>query len=342
MLARLVRDLPEGDYVFEPKWDGFRALIFRDGEHVDVRSRNDRPLARYFPEVVEAVRSIVEPRFVLDGEIVVVGPRGLDFAALMARLHPAATRVAQLRNETPAALIAFDVLAIGDDDLVEMPFDERRARLETLLEGAPSNVLPTPATRDRETACAWLERFHGGGIDGVVAKPPTLRYRPNERAMFKVKKARTADCVVAGVRLHAGRPMVGSLLLGLHDETGGLVHIGVASQFTEARRRQLLEEIRPLVVRLEGHPWERGFGLERSPLGRLAGSAGRWTPGEMERDWIPLSPTRVCEVSYDTLDERRLRHPARFVRWRDDRTAASCGFDQFEASLPDVRALLAS
>lgn len=338
MLARLARALPGEGYHYEPKWDGFRALVFRDGDAVDIRSRNDRKLARYFPEVVEAVRALPATRVVLDGEIVVVGRAGLDFAALMSRLHPAATRVAQLREETPAALVAFDLLAEGDEDLRSAPFLKRRARLEALLANASSRIVATPATTELSRAEEWLARFGGSGIDGVVAKHPQLAYLPNQRAMIKVKRERTADCVVAGFRLHGGQPKVGSLLLGMY-QGDALVHFGVVSQLTDAMRKSLLRELGPEVTKLEGHPWEQGFGLERSPLGRLKGAAGRWSP-EMERDWFPLPPTRVCEIAYDVVDDRRLRYPARFVRFRPDRDARSCHFDQLEEAPPDVRALV--
>jgi ATP-dependent DNA ligase len=331
MLAKLVRALPRGDLVYEPKWDGFRALAFVDAAGVDLRSRNDRRLARYFPEVAEALQAL-GPGLVLDGEIVVAGEHGLDFAALMARLHPAATRVERLRAETPAAFVAFDLLAHGSDDLRARPFAERRARLEEVFAGrAPGTLVLTPATRDPAVAERWLAAFRARGIDGVMAKEPSAPYAPGRRAgMAKVKHERTAEVVVAGARFEMPGPVIASLLLGVHDERGQLVHVGVVSQLTRDRRAALARELAPLAVHLEGHPWEHGFGLDASPLGRLAGSAGRWVPGTMVRDWIPLAPTRVCEVAYDMLDGRRLRYPARFVRWRPDREAASCGVGQLD------------
>lgn len=365
MLAKLARTLPTSGYVYEPKWDGFRAIVFKDGADIDLRSRNDRRLARYFPEVVAAVRALPVERVVLDGELVIATKGGLDFAALMARLHPAASRVARLRDETPAAFVAFDAIAIGDEDLRGATFAERRARLEALLgrdgretregrEGGDARapreaalgraITLTPATSDPAVAARWLERFRSRGIDGVVAKSPSMPYSPGKRTMVKVKHQRTADVVVAGARFTAApgarSPVVASLLLGLVDDHGDLVHVGVVSQLTAARRAELAAELVPLVTTLEGHPWERGFGLEPSPLGRLAGSAGRWSPDEMDRDWVPLRPERVCEVAYDTVDGHRLRYPARLVRWRPDRDPASCRFDQLDASDADPKEVL--
>jgi ATP-dependent DNA ligase len=338
MLAKLERSLRPG-FVYEPKWDGFRALAFVDGADVDLRSRNDKQLARYFPELAQALAG---RRVVLDGEIVVVGESGaLDFASLMSRLHPSKTRVEKLRVETPAVLIAFDVLAEEDEDLRALPFSERRRRLERIVANASPHLALTPATRDLERARGWLEQFHGGGIDGVVAKDPEGPYIAGKRAMIKVKEARTCDCVVAGFRVIGEEPRVSSLLLGLHDANGRLVHVGVVSQLADETRRALLATLAKEVVRLEGHPWEHGFGLEKSPLGRLKGAAGRWIPEEMVRDWIPVRPERVCEVSYDTLDGMRFRYPARLVRFRPDRDARSCGFDQLEEAAPDVRSLFA-
>ncbi len=341
MLAKLERSLPRSGYVYEPKWDGFRALVFKDGDSVDIRSRNDRKLARYFPEVVDAVLALAAPRIVLDGEIVVAAEGGLDFAALMSRLHPSSTRVDRLRAETPAAFVAFDLLAMGDEDLRAAPFAERRKRLVAMLganESRSPSIILTPATDDPDVAATWLAQFRSRGIDGVIAKAPSMPYSPGRRTMIKVKHERTADVVVAGARfVDAG---VASLLLGLHDPAGALVHIGVVSQLTKARRRELATELVPLLTTLEGHSWEHGFRLEASPLGRLAGSAGRWIPGEMVPDWVPLRAERVCEVTYDTVDGHRLRYPARFVRWRPDRDPASCGFEQLEGSSGDPRAFL--
>jgi ATP-dependent DNA ligase len=340
MLAQLARELPVGDYLYEPKWDGFRCLAFRDGDQIDLRSRHDRPLARYFPEIVDGLRVAVPDGTVLDGEIVLVGQRGFDFAALMSRLHPAATRVARLSAEWPASYVAFDVLATGPDDLREHPFAERRATLESLLAAGSETIRITPATADVAEAQGWLERFAGGGVDGVVAKGCALRYQPNRRAMTKVKRERTVDCVVAGARVTLKDPPgVSSLSLGLYADRGELRHVGVASAFTTDQRRQFLDDLRGLVVPLDEHPWRHGFGIERSPIGRLKGSAGRWTP-EMEHDWVPLAPVRVCEVAVDSIDTDRFRHPARFRRWRPDRDPRSCGMDQLVIEPAPVRELL--
>jgi ATP-dependent DNA ligase len=321
MLARLVRELPEADgLTYEPKWDAFRALAFCRGGDVDLRSRNERPLARYFPEVVDALRRIDA---VLDGELLVRTERGFDFEALMARLHPAASRVERLRHETPATFVAFDVLAVGDEDLRDRPFAERRARLEQLP------VAITPSTTDPAVARNWLAAVRGTAIDGVVVKPVDLTYQPGKRAMVKVKPERTVDCVVAGFRFHGATPVVGSLLLGLWDDDGRLRHVGVASSFTVPRRKQLIDELAGHLGPLEGHPWEHGFDIGRSPLGRLRGAAGRWTP-DLELDWVPLRIELVAEVAYGQVDRDRFRHPARFLRWRPDRDPASCSIHQLD------------
>ena len=321
---------------YRPKWDGFRCLAFvRDGE-VELQSRHGRPFTRYFPEIAAALSG--RPDAVLDGELVVRGPAGFDFAALMLRLHPAASRVAALVRETPATFVAFDLLATGDEDLRARPFVQRRQRLEALLAPAPDGVRLTPATRDRATAERWLERYASAGIDGVVVKADDMPYVPGARRMLKVKQERTADCVVAGFRLFLDRPALASLMLGLYGE-GGLEHVGVATGFPEPQRRELAHELSRLAVPLEQHPWAEGFLLEGGPTGRLKGAAGRWTPG-MTLDWVPIRPERVCEVAYDQLDGRRLRHPARFRRWRPDRDAVSCRFDQLDSSPPPIAELL--
>ena len=331
MLATLARALPVGNYLYEPKWDGFRCLAFvtADGE-VELQSRHGRPLGRYVPEVRAALAALGRS-VVLDGELVVVSAHGFDFATLLGRLHPSASRVDKLAREAPATFVAFDLLADGEVDLRGARFADRRVRLEVLLAHRPAPALRlTPITSDLAVAGEWLARFQGRGVDGVVAKPRDLRYAPGKRAMIKVKHERTVDCVVAGVRRFGDQPVVGALLLGLYhgDE---LRHVGVSSSFPMARRRALLDELRPLVVPLAGHPWERGFNLGSSPTGRLPGAAGRWVPGEMTQDWIPLHARLVCEVAYDQVDGTRFRHPARFVRWRPDRTARSCGLDQLDA-----------
>jgi ATP-dependent DNA ligase len=327
MLARLVRRIPAGDYLYEPKWDGFRCLVAREGDDVVLVSRHGRPFTRYFPELVDSVRALEERDLTIDGEILVEGPDGFDFAALLSRLHPAASRVERLRRETPARLVAFDLISIGRDDLRRTPFEQRRRRLEAALRGAPAHIAPTPLTADPSVAERWLAGAAGRGVDGVVAKARDLTYEPGVRAMLKVKVERTADCVVAGYRWMMDRPAIGSLLLGLYNDAGELRHVGVASSFSEQARRRFLEELAPLAVPLDAHPWARGFLIERSPLGRLKGAAGRWTP-DMAMDWVPLRLERVCEVRYDRFDRDRFRHPARFVRWRPDRDPASCTFDQ--------------
>ena len=331
MLARLVRELPRAEGLrYEPKWDGFRALATREGDSVELWSRHARPLARYFPELVDGIVSMPSEHLVVDGEILVHGRDGaFDFAALLSRLHPAASRVQRLRSETPAAFVAFDVVQIATDDLRDTRFDERRGRLESLLEDTPDPVAITPITDDADLAERWLEGYAGGGIDGVVAKHRDLRYVPGERAMLKFKREHTAECVVAGYRWLESRPAIGSLLLGLFDADGGLRHVGVVSSFTEASRRGFLDELSPLAVPLRQHPWARGFLIEPSPLGRLKGAAGRWTP-DMAHDWVPIRLERVAEVAYDRFDRDRFRHPARFLRWRPDRDPRSCTFDQLE------------
>jgi ATP-dependent DNA ligase len=341
MLARLERELPGDGYLYEPKWDGFRGLAFRVGQEVDLRSRNQRQLGRYFPELVDALLGLPAKRVILDGEIVAVSDSGPDFVALLARLHPSASRVERLRRETPALFIAFDLIEVEDDDLRGYPFRARRALLERLFAKARPPLVLTPLTDDRDEAERWLETYQGAGVDGVVAKHEKLRYEEGARRMVKVKRERTADCVVAGVRWYVDQKLPSSLLLGLYDDDGELCHVGVASSFTQAARQQLLESLAPHVVPLEGHPWQHGFLLGGNPTGRLAGAAGRWSPGEMEQDWTPLAPELVCEVQFDQLDAHRLRHPARFRRWRPDRDPRSCMLEQLDAPPVDLGELLA-
>ena len=339
MLARLARKLPVDGYLYEPKWDGFRCLAFRDGDDLDLRSRNQRPLARYFPELVEALLALPERRFVLDSEILAVREGRFDFAALLSRLHPAESRVERLRHETPTLLVAFDVLASGGDDLRGRPFAERRDELTRLLAGVSPPVVLTPLTADRERATRWLEMYGGHGIDGVVAKHRDLLYVPGRREMIKVKLEQTADCVVGGFRWLVDRPLPSSLLLALYDDDDVLRHIGIASSFAETLRRDLLAQLQPLVTTLEEHPWEQGFLLAGGPTGRLPGAAGRWSP-EMEQDWTPVRPERVCEATYDHVDDLRLRHPARFRRWRPDRDPSLCRLEQLEPPSADPLELL--
>lgn len=325
MLARLEHGLPEGEgVIYEPKWDGFRCLAFVDPEEVYLHSRNERPLARYFPEVVAALHEL--PDVVLDGELVIRVEGRASFPALMARLHPARRRVQQLAAETPATYVAFDLLASDGADLTCQPFSVRRQRLATLLHDAPPRVCLTPQTSSRDEARGWLSAGPGAGVDGVVAKYDDQRYEPGRRSMVKVKNVRTADCVVAGLRVHPDGG-VGSLLLGAYDGEV-LRHVGVASSLARPVRAEMRQDLAPLVAELAAHPWELGFALEGGALGRLKGTAGRWSP-DMPRDWVPLRPERVAEVSYDHLEGYRFRHPARFRRWRPDRDARSCTIEQF-------------
>jgi ATP-dependent DNA ligase len=342
MLAQLVRELPEGDFVYEPKWDGFRCLAGRDGGAVELRSRHGRPLARYFPELTKALAAVPSERWILDGEILVVVEGVFDFAALMQRLHPAASRVRELSQRTPAVYVAFDAPCADGDELLHAPFAERRGRLLELVGGADPPLFVTPATEDRGVAKRWLAEFRGGGIDGVVAKRRDLEYEPGKRVMLKVKHERTADCVVAGVRVSDDPPEVSALMLGLYDERGSLEHVGVASGFARRVRAELTRELAALVAPLAGHPWQHGFLSAGGPMGRLKGAAGRWMPG-MTMDWVPLAPTRVAEVAYTQVDGRRLRHPAKFRRWRPDREPRSCLVGQLDVqSMPAAQVLTAS
>ena len=315
MLARSEPELPVGDgWTYEPKWDGFRCLAHRTAAGVvDLRSRHGKPLARYFPEVVESLLALPADDYVIDGELLAWRDGVADFGALMARLHPAASRVARLSAETPASYVAFDLVSAE-------PFERRRAALETLLADAPRNVCPTPSTTDPERAREWLDAPPGGALDGVVAKPRDLAYLPGKRAMVKVKRVRTVDCVVAGMRVGAG-PSVSSLLLGVW-EGDALRHVGVVQQ-----RPVPIEDVAPYVTPIEGHPWENGFALEGGHTGRLKGASGRWAP-RMSMDWVPLRPELVAEVAYTILDGIRFRHPARLVRWRPDRDPRSCTVEQ--------------
>jgi ATP-dependent DNA ligase len=326
MLARLRRDLPLGDFLYEPKWDGFRAIAFRDCDEIEIQSRHERPLARYFPDIVQAVRGLPHPQLVVDGEILV--PRGdrFDFEALMLRTHPAASRVADLAAAAPATFVAFDLLADGSGSLLASPFGERRARLQQLaLTG--DHIRLTPATDNPGLAARWLDGHTTAGIDGVIAKDRNAAYEPGRRAMIKVKLERTVDCVVAGLRVFLDGS-IASLLLGLYDSTGVLRHVGVCAAFSGRRRQELSDELQARVVPLGRHPWSAGFGLERSPIGRLKGAAGRWEPG-MTMDWIPIEPL-VAEVAYTAVDGRRFRHPAQFRRWRPDRDPVSCTLEQLD------------
>ncbi len=334
MLARSVRSVPRGDdFVYEPKWDGFRAIVFRDGDEVELGSRNDRPLTRYFPELAEPLRTALPERCVLDGEIVVVRDGGLDFDALQLRVHPAESRVKRLADELPASFVAFDLLAEGDEDLTGQALRVRRARLTSALAAHP-RVHLTPATTDPEVAEDWFERFEGAGFDGVIAKSAHGRYEQDRRVMFKVKHERTADCVVAGYRVHADGAGVGSLLLGLFDSAGMLHHVGVAASFSAARRAELVDELAPQRDgAIEGHPWRDWAEAQARAGARLPGGRSRWNAGK-DLAWEPLRPELVAEVRYEHLQSGRFRHGARLVRFRPDREPASCTYDQLEEAVP--------
>jgi ATP-dependent DNA ligase len=337
MLARLARELPTGDdFVYEPKWDGFRCIAFRDGNEVELGSRNERPLTRYFPELLEPIQREFPPRAVVDGEIVIAGEHGLEFDALLQRIHPAASRVALLASSTPASFVAFDLLALDRRDLRDEPFSARRALLEENFDGCAPPIHLTPATRDRSVAADWFSRFEGAGLDGVVAKHLGLPYREGERQMIKVKHERTADCVVAGFRWHKSGGVIGSLLLGLYDRAGVLHHVGVTASFTAARRRELVDEIAPYRLDdLEGHPWEgwAQFEAEAAATGRKPGAPSRWNATK-DLSWEPLEAVLVCEVAYDHLQGDRFRHGTTFRRWRPDRRPESCSYEQLESVVP--------
>ncbi|OMC36244.1 ATP-dependent DNA ligase [Mycolicibacterium fortuitum] len=329
MLAKPVTVIPPGAS-YEPKWDGFRALVFRDGDDVEFGSRNERPMTRYFPELVRAAKAELPPRCVVDGEIVLPAEKGLDFEALQLRLHPAASRVRLLAEHTPARFIAFDLLALGDANLMDRPFSERRAALAGALGSGPSFHV-TPATTDIATARRWFDEFEGAGLDGLIAKPLTLTYQPDKRVMFKIKHQRTADCVVAGYRLHKSGPdAVGSLLLGLYTDDGELASVGVIGAFSMERRRQLFTELQPLITSFENHPWNWAEQVAADPdLARRYGGGSRWNAGK-DLSFVPLRPERVVEVRYDHMEGRRFRHTAQFNRWRSDRDPRSCTYAQLE------------
>jgi ATP-dependent DNA ligase len=338
MLSSAADALPRGEgWQFEPKWDGFRTLVFRDGGEMLLQSRDEKPMNRYFPELLAPLGAALPERCVVDGEIVIVGENGLDFEALLLRIHPAASRVKLLSEQSPAAYVAWDLLAVGDEDLRGMPLAQRRERLEASLSGAASSVHLSPATRDRALAEDWFRRFEGAGLDGVMAKRLDEPYRPGERTMIKVKHARTADCVVAGFRWHKNGhgTMVGSLLLGLYDEEGTLHHVGVAAAFTTAVRKELVDELAPLRENaLAKHPWREWAEAHEHAAAkgqRLPGATSRWNRGK-DLSWEPLRPERVCEVSYDHMQGTRFRHAAHFLRWRPDKRPKDCRYDQLEVT----------
>ncbi len=342
MLAKPATELPAGDgWLFEPKWDGFRAIVFRDGDRFYIQSRDLKPLNRYFPELEAGLRASLPERCVVDGEIVIVGPRGLDFDALQMRLHPAASRVKKLAAETPSSFVAFDLLAEDGRDLRSRPQAERRRLLEQALTKAEGGVHLTPCRRERSVAEDWFHRFEGAGLDGVIAKHESTTYQPGKRVMFKVKHVRVADCVVAGFRWHKHGPgtLVGSLLLGLYDDAGTLHHVGVTSSFTMEARGRLAKELESLRGdALTSHPWrhwaEMGNGSQRVP-----GAQSRWSAGK-DLSWEPVRVERVCEVKYDHLQGSRFRHAATFLRWRSDKPPADCRYDQLEVTPPAELALV--
>ena len=334
MLARAAATLPDGEgWLYEPKWDGFRCLVFRDHDELVLTSRNERPLTRYFPELLEPLHQVLPFKCVLDGEIVIAGHGGLDFDALQQRIHPAESRINRLAGEIPASFVAFDLLAFDDHSLLERPLRERRALLERLLADAAPPVHLTPATTDLAVANDWFTRFEGAGLDGVVAKPLDGTYQPGKRVLVKVKHARTADCVLAGFRMHKDGEGVGSLLLGLYDEGGTLHHVGVATSFTAKRRRELVDELAALRAgALDDHPWA-SWAAPDPGSGRLPGAVSRWNATK-DLGWEPVRIERVVEVAYDQLQRDRFRHATRFVRWRPDREPSSCRYDQLEAIAP--------
>jgi ATP-dependent DNA ligase len=338
MLSSAAEALPGGEgWQFEPKWDGFRTLVFRDGDELLLQSRDEKPMNRYFPELLAPLARALPGRCVVDGEIVIVGAEGLDFEALLLRIHPAASRVKLLAAESPASFVAWDLLAVDDEDLRPVPLAERRARLESLLGSAAPPVHLSPATRDRALAEDWFRRFEGAGLDGVMAKRLDEPYRAGERTMLKIKHERTADCVVAGFRWHKQGPgtLLGSLLLGLYDDAGTLHHVGVAAAFSTAVRRQLVAELAPLREQaLENHPWRDWAEAQEEAEARgqrLPGATSRWNRGK-DLSWVALRPERVCEVAYDHMQGTRFRHAAQFRRWRPDRQPRDCRYDQLEVT----------
>lgn len=344
MLAKLVNSIPTTDgLLFEPKWDGFRSIVFRSADNVYIQSRDLKPLDRYFPELHDALLERLPPGCIVDGEIVIAQDGALNFDALQLRLHPAASRVAKLAKVLPSSFVGFDLLAVDGQSIMDRPQRERRHALELLLAKATPPLYLTPMTRDREVAAEWLQRFEGAGLDGVIAKPEAATYQPGKRTMFKIKHARTADCVVSGFRWHKKEPaVIGSLLLGLFDDKGTLHHVGVTSSFTMATRKQLVAELEPLRINaMASHPW-REWARPRTDASagtaegmtagqRVPGGTSRWSAGK-DLSWEPLRIERVCEVQYDHMQGDRFRHAATFLRWREDKAPADCGYDQLEVT----------
>jgi ATP-dependent DNA ligase len=335
MLAKLTAAIPDGEgWLYEPKWDGFRCIVFRDGDDIELASRNERPFTRYFPELIQPMLNNLPERCVVDGEIVVPDSedQGLDFDALLQRIHPAESRVKRLAAETPASFVAFDLLAIDDELLLTTPLERRHARLEALLADAVAPIYMCPSTTDHATAQRWFVEFEGAGLDGVIAKRLSDVYTPDKRTLIKVKHERTADCAVAGYRIHKDGKGVGSLLLGLNDDEGRLHHVGVTASFTVKRRAELLHELAPLLENaLDGHPWRDWAEAQAHADGRLPGAQSRWNAGK-DLSWVPIRVERVAEVTFGQLQNGRFRHGSKFLRWRDDRDPASCRYDQLEVA----------
>jgi ATP-dependent DNA ligase len=346
MLAKSVKAVPDGPgFLYEPKWDGFRCIVFRDGDEVELGSRNERPMTRYFPDVVAAVRAQLPERCVVDAEIVIATGDRLDFEALLQRIHPAASRVTLLAEQTPASLVIFDLLALGDESYLDVPLGERRKKLDQVLAGVTAPVHRTSVTDDPAVAQEWFGTFEGAGLDGVVAKPVEGTYEPDKRAMLKIKHERTADCVVAGFRWHKKstpqEPLLGSLLLGLFNDEGTLQHVGVVASFPMARRAELVEELAPWRVdAVAGHPWQDWAEAQAQAEGRLPGAQSRWN-AKKDLSWEPLRAERVVEVRYDHMEGTRFRHTTQFVRWRDDREPRSCTYEQLDVPVSyDLASLL--
>jgi ATP-dependent DNA ligase len=329
MLSKAVPSIPEGPFSYEPKWDGFRSIVFRDGDEVEIGSRNERPMTRYFPDIVAAVKANLPDKCVIDGEIIVVVGDRLEFEVLQQRIHPAASRVRLLSQETPASFIAFDLLALDGTDYTQRPFEDRRAGLEEVLADARAPIHVTPATRDHDLATEWFSQFEGAGLDGVVAKPLAGTYQPDKRTMFKIKHERTADCVVAGYRLHKSGPdSIGSLLLGLYKDSGELASVGVIGAFPAARRKELFSELQPLVTTFDDHPWAWAKQEEGTRTPRSS-EFSRWN-AKKDLSFVPLRPELVVEVRYEHMEGDRFRHTAQFLRWRPDRDPRSCTYEQLE------------
>jgi len=329
MLAKAMPAIPPGMF-YEAKWDGFRAIVFRDGDEVELGSRNERPMTRYFPELVEALKANLPRRCVVDGEVVIIRGKRLEFESLLLRIHPADSRVQLLAQEIPASFIGFDLLAVDDESLMDVPFRVRRERLESALARAEPPVHIATGTTDLETANAWFDEFEGAGLDGIIAKPFDVLYRPDQRAMFKIKHERTADCVVAGFRWHKTGPVVGSLLLGLYNSAGALQHVGVAGSFPMKRRAELVEELKPYeLTDVAGHPWAEWARAEAHMTDRMPGALSRWN-AKKDLSWVAVRPELVCEVTYEHMEGTRFRNPAHFQRWRPDRDPRSCTYEQLD------------